>query len=90
MSNIPIENILGTKSKIKILKLLVNHRVISFSEIKKQIRLNHTTLKKYLRELERAGIIKEHEINRFRIYSMSKKNPRAKLIEQLIKYWDNF
>ena len=90
MNNIPIENILGTKSKIKILKLLVNHKVISFSEIKKQIRLNHTTLKKYLRELERAGIIKEHEINRFRIYSMSKKNPRAKLIEQLIKYWDNF
>ncbi len=88
MSNIAIEDVLGTKNKIKILKLLVKHKVISFSELKKRIKLNHTTLKKYLKELEKAGIIREHEINHFRIYSISRKNPRARLIEQLFKYWN--
>lgn len=90
MNNIPIEDILGTKSKIKILKLLVSRKIVSFSEIKKQVRLNHITLKKYLRDLEKAGIIREHEVNRFKIYSMSEENPRAKLIEQLFKYWDTY
>lgn len=85
-----IEDILGTRNKIRLLRLIVKYRVVSFSEIRKKIRLNHTTLKKYLSELVRAGIIKEHEINRFRIYSLIYKNPRVKLIVDLFEHWDNY
>ncbi len=83
-----IENIFGTKNKVKLLKLLVDQEIISFSEIRKHIHLNHTVLKKYLADLKHAGIIREYEINRFKIYSISHKNKRARLIIQLFKQWD--
>lgn len=83
-----LEDVLGARNKIKLLRLLINNDLISFSEIRKKLGLNHVTLKEYLNMLIEAGIVKEYEISRFRIYSIRKEDPRVKSIIMLFKTWE--
>ncbi len=85
--DIMLEDILGSKNKIKILRILINHEVVSFSELRKRIGLNHSILKAYLKIFAKAGIVKEYEVSRFKIYRLRREDPRVKCIIKLFKIW---
>jgi len=83
-----LEDIIGSRNKVKILRILASHELISFSELRKRIGLNYNALKKYLNTLIRAGILKEYEISKFKIYKLRREDRRVKHIIELFKVWD--
>jgi len=84
---ISLEDILGARNKIRMLKLFIKREFITFSELRRAVRLNYNTLKEYIKTLVDAGIIKEYEISRFRIYELNKDDPKVQSLVYLFKVW---
>lgn len=82
---IDIEKILGSKSKIKVLKILIRYGTVPLSYIRKNVNMNYRDLKFFLGELEKANIIREHDVGGVKIYEVNKENHRAKLLKELFE-----
>jgi len=87
-SQVLLEDIIGAKNKVKLLRLLIKNELISFSEIRKKLGLNHSVLKEYLNTLEKAGIVRVYKVSRFRIYGLRKDNPKVRYLIKLFEVWD--
>jgi len=84
---IQIEEILGSKNKIKLIKLFLEHEIVPLSYIRKRININYRDLKSYLSNLIRAEIIKEYDADGIKIYELNQENPKVKLLRELFKEW---
>ncbi len=87
-NKISLEEILGARNKIRMLKLFIKKDLLTFSELRRSVKLNYNTLKMYLKKLIKAGIIKEHEISRFKIYELNRNDPKVRLLVSLFEIWD--
>ena len=57
--NYSIENLLGSKARVKILKLLAKNKELSISQIIRGTNLNHTSVKYHLAYLKSYNLIQE-------------------------------
>ena len=87
-NKISLEEILGARNKIRMLKLFIKKDLLTFSELRRSVKLNYNTLKMYLKKLIKAGIIKEHEISRFKIYELNRNDPKVRLLVSLFEIWE--
>ncbi|MHA1616503.1 MAG: winged helix-turn-helix domain-containing protein [Candidatus Njordarchaeales archaeon] len=87
-NKISLEEILGARNKIRMLKLFIKKDLLTFSELRRSVKLNYNTLKMYLKKLIEAGIIKEHEISRFKIYELNRNDPKVRLLVSLFEIWE--
>jgi DNA-binding transcriptional ArsR family regulator len=86
-----IEEVLSSKTRIKILKLLNNQQgqQRNASDIARRIKINYTAADKHLRLLEAEGILKLYTYGkRFRLYSFNVASDKAKAIQNLIHVWE--
>ncbi len=86
--NYNIENILGSKARIKILKILAINHELSISQIIKKSRLNHTSVKSHLNYLKSLNLIQEKVFGRIKIYRYKTENIRAKSLKKFIEIWE--
>ncbi len=86
--NFNIENILGSKARIKILKMLAINHELSISQIIKKSRLNHTSVKSHLNYLKSLNLIQEKVFGRIKIYRYRTENIRAKSLKKFIEIWE--
>ncbi len=80
-----LAEILGSKGKIKILKLLVREGEANITKIVRETGLRHSLVEKHLEDLIRLGIVVEKRIGRLRIFSLNLQNPRTQSIVELIR-----
>ncbi len=80
-----IEDFLGSKGKIKILKVLAKYGQVNITSLVKLTGLRYSLVRKHLHELIDAGYVEEINIGRTRIYSLRYDNPRLLLVLDLIK-----
>ena len=83
-----IEEAIGNKLRIKILKILNQIGELNVSEIARRIGSNYKTTMKHLKILEDEGILQHKRFGRIRLYRFNGNSPKAKAIQHLIESWE--
>lgn len=83
-----IEELLGSKARIKILKILAINEELSITSIIKRTRLNHSNVLKHLNYLIGVDLIQEKKFGRIRIYRYKIENLKARSLKKFIEIWE--
>ena len=85
----PIEEVLSSKGKIKILKILTNFDELNISEIVRRAQLNHATVTQHLNYFKTIGIVEEKAFGRIKIFRLSPEDAKVKIIRDLVESWEH-
>jgi DNA-binding transcriptional ArsR family regulator len=83
-----IEEVFSSKGRVKILRILVEIRELNISEIARRAGLNYATTNQHLQVLESHKLVRHKTFGRIRIFRYNEENPRARMIKQLIDFWE--
>jgi len=83
----PIEEVLSSKGKIKILKILTHFDELNISEIVRRAQLNHATVTQHLDYFKTIGIVEEKAFGRIKIFRLSPEDAKVKVIRELMESW---
>lgn len=84
-----VEDVLSSRGRVRILKLLADLGELNISAISRTINLNHSAVKEHLNFLVKAGLIKEKKFGRILIYQYQNHNIFARSLKQLFKIWED-
>ena len=83
-----IEEVFSSKGRVKILRILAEIGELNISEIARRAGLNYSTTNQHLQALENHRLVRHKTFGRIRIFRYNEENPRAKMIRQLIEFWE--
>ena len=83
-----IEDVFSSKGRVKILRILAEIGELNISEIARRAGLNYSTTNQHLQALENHKLVRHKTFGRIRIFRYNEENPRAKMIRQLIEFWE--
>jgi predicted transcriptional regulator len=84
-----VEKVLGSRARIKILKLLAFRNELSITQIIKKTNLNHSCVNKHLKFLESLNIIHEKRFGRIKIFRFKIENIKARSLKNFIEIWES-
>jgi DNA-binding transcriptional ArsR family regulator len=84
-----IEQVLGSKLRVKILKILAQVGELNVSEIARRLGVNYNAAKKHLKILEDGDILRRKEFGRIRLYRLDEHSPRARALQKLMEVWED-
>ncbi len=87
-TKIPIEEVLSSRGRVKILSELAKAGELNISELAKRAGLNHATAKQHLKILVRSGIVIEKTFGRIRIYKFNSDDLRGRALKKLFESWE--
>ncbi|MHA1677779.1 MAG: ArsR/SmtB family transcription factor [Promethearchaeota archaeon] len=85
-----IEDLLGSKARIKILKALAREGELTITSIIKMTGLNHKNVLKHLTILKKFDIIQEKKFGRIKIYRFKNEELKAKSFKSFLNIWEGF
>ncbi len=85
----PIEEVLSSKGKIKILKILTQCEELNISEIVRRSQLNHAAVTQHLNYFKNVGIVQEKAFGRIKIYRLIPEDAKVKVIRDLMRSWEH-
>ena len=83
-----IEDLLGSRARIKILKMLALNNELNISLIITKTNLNHTIVKKHLNFLKNINLVQEKKFGRIKIYRYKIENVKARYLKRFIEIWE--
>jgi DNA-binding transcriptional ArsR family regulator len=83
-----IEDLLGSKARIKILKTLAINNELNISLIISITKLNHSNVIKHLNILKSFNLIQEKKFGRIKIYRYKTENIKARSLKKFIEIWE--
>ncbi|MBY9002902.1 MAG: ArsR family transcriptional regulator [Candidatus Lokiarchaeota archaeon] len=83
-----IENLLGSRAKIKILRTLAVNNELSITQIIKNTRLNHSSVMAHLNHLKLLNLVQEKNFGRIRIFRYKNENLKARSLKKFIEIWE--
>ena len=83
-----IEDLLGSKARVKILKVLAQNEELTISLIIKQTRLNYSNVIKHLTHLKSLNLIQEKNFGRIKIFRYRIENIKARSLKKFIEIWE--
>lgn len=84
----PVEDVLSSKGRVRILRILAEIGELNISEIARRARLNYATANQHLKVLEDNKLVKHKNFGRIRIFRFNENNSRGKMIKALIDGWN--
>ncbi|MBA7628572.1 hypothetical protein ES703_36060 [subsurface metagenome] len=87
-SSFKIEDVLGSRAKVKILKELAKAEELSISLLIKRTKLNYSIVNKHLKQLTSLDLVQEKKFGRIRIFRYKIENPKARSFRTLIDIWE--
>lgn len=88
MEKIPeIEEILSSKGRVRILKVLAAEEELNISKIADLTGLNNKTAKEHLNNLVQMHILLEKRYGRIRVYLFRRQHPEVRKLEQFFRWW---
>ncbi|MBD3193683.1 MAG: ArsR family transcriptional regulator [Candidatus Lokiarchaeota archaeon] len=84
-----IEDLLGSRARVKILKVLAINCELNITSIVKKTRLNHTNVKKHLEFLEERSLVQEKRFGRIKIFRYKIENIKARSFKNFLEIWEN-
>jgi DNA-binding transcriptional ArsR family regulator len=83
-----IEDLLGSRARIKILKVLAYDNELNISLIISKTKLNHSTVIRHLNFLKSLNLVQEKKFGRIKIYRYKIENLRARSLKNFIEIWE--
>ncbi|MGB9960409.1 MAG: winged helix-turn-helix domain-containing protein [Candidatus Bathyarchaeales archaeon] len=84
-----MEEVLGSKARLKILRILFHVGELNVSEIARRLGANHKTTLAHLKILENEGILQHKTFGRIRIYRFNEGSQKARTVKNFIDAWEN-
>lgn len=78
-----VENLLGSKARIRILRVLLDRGELNITAIAREAEVNYKTALHHLEELKKMGIITEKVFGRVRIFKLNHEDPRVKALKNM-------
>ncbi len=83
-----LEDVLSSKSRIKILKLIIQFGQLNVSDIARRLKVNYASTSNHLKILESEGILQKLTYGRVRMYRFNEGSAKAKAVVCLIEAWE--
>jgi len=83
-----IEDLLGSRARVKILKILAKYDELTISLIIKKTKLNYTCVLKHLNFLKLHNLIQEKKFGRIKIFRYKSENMKARSLRNFIEIWE--
>ncbi len=83
-----LEEVLSSKSRMKILKLIYQLGQLNVSDVARRLKLNFASTSKHLKLLESEGILQERTYGRVRMYRFNEGSAKAKALQNLLDVWE--
>jgi predicted transcriptional regulator len=83
-----LEEVLSSKSRMKILKLIYQLGQLNVSDVARRLKLNFASTSKHLKFLESEGILQERTYGRVRMYRFNDGSAKAKALQNLLDVWE--
>jgi len=80
-----LEEILGSKVRIRILKTLFKLGEANITRIARETNTHFSLVEKHLQKLKEIGIVEEKRIGRTRLFGLNYGNPKVHLLIELIR-----
>ena len=84
-----VENVLGSKARVKILKVLAINEELTLSLIISKTRLNYVSVVKHLKHLITLNLVQEKRFGRIKIYRYKFENFKARSLKKFIEIWED-
>ncbi len=84
-----IEDLLGSRARVKILKVLAINEESTISILIKKTKLNHSSVAKHLKYLKDVNLVQEKKFGRIKIYRYKIENIAAGLFLKLLRTWED-
>jgi DNA-binding transcriptional ArsR family regulator len=85
----PLDKILSSSGRVRILALLSEVEELHLTEIAKRTEQSYSATERHLDDLSRAGIVEERDYGRVRVFKLNHANNGAKLLQELILKWNH-
>jgi DNA-binding transcriptional ArsR family regulator len=85
----PLDRILSSSGRIRILTLLSEVDQLHLTEIAKRTDQSYSAAERHLGDLLQARIVEERDYGRVRVFKLNLSNDRAKLLQELILKWNH-
>ncbi|MHA2398911.1 MAG: winged helix-turn-helix domain-containing protein [Promethearchaeota archaeon] len=83
-----IEDLLGSKARVKILKYLALNEELTISLIISKTKLNYSNVIKHLNHLIELNLVQEKKFGRIKIFRYKIENIRARSLKKFIDIWE--
>ena len=83
-----VEDLLGSRARVKILKALAIHEELTISLIITKTRLNYTSVLKHLDTLKKFNLIQEKKFGRIKVFRFKLENMKARCFKNFIEIWE--
>ncbi len=85
----PLDRVLSSSGRIRILTLLSEVEQMHLTEIAKRTEQSYSAAERHLDDLSKTGIVEERDYGRVRVFKLNLSNERAKLLQELILKWNH-
>ncbi|MFX0106193.1 MAG: winged helix-turn-helix domain-containing protein [Candidatus Hodarchaeota archaeon] len=83
-----IEDLLGSRARIKILKTLAINEELTISLIISKTKLNYSCVIKHINYLKTINLIQEKKFGRIKIFRFKLENMRARSFKNFLEIWE--
>lgn len=83
-----IEDLLGSRARVKILKTLAINEELTISLIISKTRLNYSCVLRHLNYLKMVNLIQEKNFGRIKIFRYKLENIKARSFKNFIEIWE--
>lgn len=80
-----MERVLASPGRYRVIKFLITTGGSNITRIVRELNASYTNVKRYLEEMINAGIVEEVRIGRTRYFVPVWRDPRVKLLRELIE-----
>ncbi len=84
-----LEDLLGSRARVKILKIIANEGEINVSALIRKAKVNHKNAQKHLKYLKEVKLVEQKNFGRIKIFRFKKENVKAKSFKCFLAIWEN-
>ena len=84
-----IEDLLGSRARVKILKALAINEELTISLLIKRTKSNHVVVTRHLNFLKDVDLVEEKKFGRIKIYRYKIENIAARLFLNFLRTWED-
>jgi len=80
-----IENVLSSKGRIRIVKILLKYGATNINTLIRESGLTHKLVAKYISELKEENLVVERRYGRLRVVEINYQNPKVSMLKMLLE-----
>ncbi|MEM3549817.1 MAG: winged helix-turn-helix domain-containing protein [Candidatus Bathyarchaeia archaeon] len=84
-----VEDVIGRRARVKILKVIYQIGELNVSEIARRTSSDYKATVRHLEALEEEGILKHKTFGRIRLYRFNEDSPKALALQKFFEEWES-